>query len=122
MLCADGAAAAIVGLLVLALHDWLAQLFRFPQALVLTMGIVNLAYASYSGTLAVRALGGRPPGRAAINLLIGGNLAWTVVCMITAILTWRTASVFGHAQLVLEGIFVAALAALEHRLVRPQTA
>jgi hypothetical protein len=51
----DASAACVAGLAVLALRSWLAPLYGFPPELVLFVGASNLAYASYSGSLAVLA-------------------------------------------------------------------
>lgn len=119
LLWIDCAAAATVGTATLALRDWIAALHQFPGGLVRFMGVVNLVYASYSGTLAARASRGLTPTRRAVDVLILGNAAWCVVCLSLAVVVWPWASAFGLAQLLLEGAFVATLAALERRLVRP---
>lgn len=90
-----------------------------PLSLVTLIGCANLAYGSYSGTLAVRAWYQRAPSRRAVDLLIAANLAWTVVCAALVLATFRSASVFGLGHVILEGLFVAWLAFAERRLVRP---
>jgi hypothetical protein len=117
----DGAAGGAVGLLVLALHTWVAQLHAFPPSLVLFVGAANLAYGAYSGTLAIRAARGKPPSRRAIDVLIAANTCWGVVSVALLVATHRFASVFGLAHVALEGLFVVALAAAEWRWVRPFT-
>lgn len=119
LLWLDGSAACVAGVVVLALHDALAQLHGFSRALVLFIGAVNLAYSCYSGTLAVRASRGHTPTRRAIDILVAANLAWAAVCAAIVAVTADTASIFGLAHVGLEGLFVGALAGLEYRRVRP---
>lgn len=117
----DSLPAVAVGAGVLALRQPLAALHGFPVALVTAMGVVNLLYASWSGTLAARWTRGRPPPRWAVDALAAANLAWTVVCVGILLATWGEASPFGAAHAALEGAWVAALAAAELRWVRPHT-
>ena len=109
----------MAGLGALALHQWLARLYGFPTALVLFIGAANLAYASYSGSLAVLASRGSRLPRRAIDVLVMGNLAWVAVCGGILIATREYASVFGVALVAFEACFVASLAVAEYRYVRP---
>lgn len=115
----DAGAGCAVGIGVLVLRDWIAALHRFPIALVLFVGGANVAYASYSGSLAARASAGRAPRRAAIDVLVAANLAWSVVCVGLLVGTWSFASAWGSAHVAAEGCFVVLLAVLEARWVRP---
>lgn len=117
----DGGAALCAGLATLALHVWLARLHGFAAQLVLLIGLVNVLYAVYSGTLAWRAARGHAPRRVAVDCLVLGNLTWTAVCAGIVFCQWRTANWPGLAHVALEGLFVAALALLELRFVRPHT-
>lgn len=105
----DCIAAALAGLTVLALSGWLSPLYALPRGLLLLSGGVNLMYASYSFSLAVRAK--RPKGL--INLLVFANLAWAVVCLRWAVVFSESATLFGLGHLVGEALFVGALAGLE---------
>ncbi|MDC0721061.1 hypothetical protein [Nannocystis bainbridge] len=115
----DGSAACIAGLVVLALRGPLAQLHAFSPALVGFIGAVNLAYACYSGSLAVRASRGRTPSRRAIDLLVAANAAWVVACAAILATTAGTASIFGVVHVGFEALFVGSLAVVEFREVRP---
>jgi hypothetical protein len=117
----DGGAGFCVGVAVLLLHDWVGQLHALPPSLVFFLGAANLAYGSYSGTLAIRAAVGKATPRAAIDLLIAANALWSVVCAALLVMTHRSASPFGVAHIAIEGLFVAALAVAERRWVRPAT-
>jgi hypothetical protein len=111
ILWVDCGAALLAGLAMAALSGWLSALYALPRALLLGMGAVNLGYSAFSGSLARRA---RRP-RALIVVLVAANAAWAVVCALTAAGVAGTASAFGMAHLVGEGMFVATLAALEWR-------
>jgi hypothetical protein len=116
----DGGAGATVGILVVAFKEWLATLQGFPTNLVLFMGVANLAYASYSTTLAVRASSGRTPSRGSITWLVAANGAWALICAVILASTWLFATPFGHALVTFEGLFVGLLAVVEYRVfLRP---
>ena len=111
LLWIDCLAGAVVGVLVLSLSGWLSDLYRLPRDFVLFLGVVNLLYASYSLCLARRSQ--RP--MTLIVLLAAANLIWGLACFRWAFVFSETASFFGLAQLVGEGIFVGGLACLEWR-------
>ena len=75
------------------------------------MGIVNLAYASYSLSLASRS----NRSQTLILILVAGNLLWSLLCVRWAIVFSDTASFWGLAHLTLEALFVGGLACLEWR-------
>lgn len=109
ILWVDSLAGLFVGLMGLALLDWLSDLFALPRGLVLITVLANLAYGAYSGSLALRAQ--RP--RRLILLLIAANAAWAVICCLAVIVLARQASWYGLAYIGAEGLFVAVLAWLE---------
>ena len=112
LLWLDCGAGALVGITVLLFHGWLSDLFQLPVRLVFIMGVANLAYALYSFSLALRQK--RP--LMLIKLLVLANLVWAVLCFIWFAIFAATASIFGLAQLFLEGLFVGGLALQEWRL------
>ena len=109
LLWIDSGAAALAGSLCLLLSERLSVLHALPQELLQLIGVVNLLYAAYSFSLAIRA---RRP-RWLITLLVLANSAWALVCLGMAASFAGTASVFGIAQLLGEAVFVAGLAGLE---------
>jgi hypothetical protein len=111
LLWIDGLGGAVAGIAVLLARNWLSQWYRLPLNLVFLIGAVNLAYGSYSLSLAVRA---RRPG-ILILLLVVANLTWAVCCLRWAALFAGTASWLGHAHLIIEGLYVGGLACLEWR-------
>lgn len=111
LLWVDCTAAALVGVVVVALSGWLSGLHGLPRELLLFTGVVNLLYACYSFSLAVRAT--RP--RYLIRLLVLANLAWAFVCLGLAAVFGASATPFGVAHLVGEAFFVGGLARLEWR-------
>lgn len=123
VLLLDGGAGCAAGLTVLLLRAQLVRLYGFSAGLVLFLGLMNLAYASYSGSLATRAtLLSRTPSRRAIDVLIAANLAWVAVCAAVLVVSWSSATPRGLAHVAFEAVFVFTLAVFEWRLVRPQSA
>lgn len=114
LLWVDCTAGALVGVAVIALAEWLSRLEGLPHEALLFTGIVNLLYASYSFSLAVR------PARPMrfIKLLVFANLAWVPVCLGLAAFFADQASAFGFAHLIGEAAFVGGLAVLEWRGAR----
>ncbi len=111
LLWVDCGAALLAGVTVVALSGWLSELYAVPRALLLGMGAANVCYGAFSGSLARRA---RRP-RALIVLLVAANAAWAGLCGLAAVGLADTASAFGLAHLVGEGVFVGGLAGLEWR-------
>lgn len=111
LLWIDCIAGALAGVLVLMFSGWLSSLHALPRELLLLNGAVNLLYASYSFSLAVRAT--RP--RSLIKVLVFANLSWALVCLCLAAVFAGSAAVFGIGHLVGEAIFVGGLAGLEWR-------
>ena len=115
----DAGAGGVVGLAMLVLRDWLTGFYGLPLELIVLIGSANVVYASFSGTLAVRAAMGRRPSRRAIDVLVAANLSWSVVCAAMLFAMLRDAGAFGLAHIGLEGAFVTGLAVVEWRVVRP---
>ena len=109
LLWIDCIAGALVGVLVLLYNDWLSRLYSLPPRVVYFMGLVNLIYATYSFSLAMR----RARPKALIILLVMANGAWTFVCLGLATHFFETATILGIWILVIEAIFVGGLASLE---------
>lgn len=119
LLSLDSGAALAAGIFMLALARVLAPWYQVKPELLQFLGVVNLVYSMGSGTLAVRARRGQVPRRLWIDLLVIANLAWAVVCACLLLGLRGLAGPLMLAHLALEGAFVAALAALERRWVRP---
>ncbi len=111
LLWVDGLAALSAGVAVLLVSGWLSAWYRLPQDLLVCIGLVNVAYAAYSISLALRSV--RP--QKLILLLVVANLTWAGVCLTLAINHSDTARIFGLAHLFGEGMFVGCLACLEWR-------
>lgn len=116
----DGASGIGAGIAVLLLHRLLAGLHQVEPDVMLGVGVVNVLYGSYSGSLAMLATRrGRTPARLAVTLLVLANLAWTSICAVLLATIGRHASVLFGLHVGFEGLYVAALAAAEWRWVRP---
>lgn len=120
LLTLDSSAACVAGLLMLALHEWLAAWYGLGRRLILLVAAVNLVYACYSGALAWRARRYDRLSRRAVDVLVAGNFTWPIVCLALVASTWPTSKALGVAHLCGEALFVAALAVAELRVVRPE--
>jgi hypothetical protein len=114
ILWVDCTAALLAGLIVLSLSAPIADLYAMPRALVVGMGLANACYGTFSLSLAARA---HPPSSLVVLLALA-NATWAVLCAVAASALWGTASYFGLAHLVGEGLFVGALARLEWTRLR----
>ena len=112
LLWVDCTAGAVVGVAVLLLSGWLADLYALPHGLVLVTGAANLLYAAYSCSLAVRPRRTMPW----IVALAVANMAWGGVCVGLLVAFGGTASAFGIAHLAAEAVFVGGLGAVEWRV------
>ena len=114
----DGGSGLGAGIAVLIVHGWLATLHAVAPDLMLGIGVVNVLYGSYSGTLAMLATRrGRIPARRAVSLLVLANLGWAAVC--ATLIATTHASPFFYLHVAFECAYVTALAAAEWRWVRP---
>jgi hypothetical protein len=111
LLWIDCTAALVVGCGMLAASGWLAELYSLPQWFVAGNALVNLAYGTFSWSLA------RRPQRSTrqIGTLAAANAGWAVVCVLLVVAVTGTASGYGRAYLAAEGVFVATMAWLEWR-------
>ncbi|WP_373061612.1 hypothetical protein [Gemmatimonas sp.] len=82
-----------------------------PPSLLIAMAMANLTYGLFSFSLAIRRV--RP--RALIVLLAVANATWAIACGVAALVLASTASMFGLAHLLIEGLLVGALAVFEWR-------
>lgn len=114
----DAMAGGIAGAIGLVLHRWLATLYGFSETLVLVFAAANLLYASYSGTLALRAQSRRFPPPLALDILVAANFLWAMFCASVLATTWDTASVFGKLHAALECLFLLVLSAIEWHCFR----
>ncbi len=105
----DCVAAALAGAVMLALSGWLSALYALPREFLIGVGVVNWLYAPFFFSLAVRS---RRPRRL-VTLLVVGNATWAVLCFLAAVGLAPTASPFGLAHLIGEGLFVGGLARVE---------
>jgi hypothetical protein len=111
LLWIDCIAAALAGTLVLALGERLAGLYAMPHMGLQLIGAINLLYACLSGSLALH--NQRPVSLVAALSIANG--AWSMTCIGIAVAMAGTATPFGMAHLLGEGIFVGGLAVLEWR-------
>jgi len=103
----------VVSVLVLTLSSWLSTLYAMPERFVLALGAANLAYGTFSLSLARRAV--RP--RALLQLLVAANIAWAVFCVIASAILAAQATAYRLALLIFEGAYVGGLGLLEWRFL-----
>ncbi|MES2521705.1 MAG: hypothetical protein V4617_03320 [Gemmatimonadota bacterium] len=111
LLLFDSIAGLTAGVIMLSLSGFLSALYALPRALLVGIGVANLLYGTYSGSLARRTH--RP--MALLIVLVVANATWAALCVLVAVRFWDTASPFGLAQLLGESVFVGVLARLEWR-------
>ena len=116
LLWLDCTAGAFVGVGVLALSGWLSAVEGLPRGVLVFTGVVNVVYAAFSFSLAVR----RRRPLVLVSALAVANLAWAPVCLGLAVAFGGRATAWGGAHLVGEAVFVGTLGAVEwahrHRL------
>jgi hypothetical protein len=110
LIVVDWVAGATAGVLMLALHAWLAEWYALPRSLLLVVAAANLGYAAVSFTLSRRADGERVPG---LRVIAAANMGWGLVCFALAVWWFSSASVLGLVQLVGEGVLVGGLGVVE---------
>ena len=111
LLWIDGLGALVAGVVVLLISGWLSGWYGLPQQLLSFIGVVNVVYASYSISLALRS----ERSAKLLLLLVIANLIWSFVCLILAFIFSETATLFGLGHLVGEALYVGGLASLEWR-------
>lgn len=119
ILALDGSGGLVAGAVVLALRAPIGGFYGLSLGVVTFVALANLAYGTYSSTLARRASRGVLPSRRAVDALIVANACWPLVCMGLLIATRSTATLFGQLHIGLEGLYVLGLALIEARYVRP---
>lgn len=107
----DGGAGFVVGVLVLALRQFLTDFYGLPLEVMTFIGAANVAYSVIGFSLG--ALKPRPAWL--LWVLIAANLGWAIVSTVMAMTHWSSAHVFGLLHIVAEGLFVTLLASLEYR-------
>lgn len=105
----DCMAAAGAGVAVLLLAPWLSDWYALPSELLSFIGVVNIAYACFSFSLAMRVR----RTEALIKLLAVANGCWALVCLGIAAAFAPTMTLPGLCHVLGEAVFVAGLGMLE---------
>ena len=105
----DGIGGIAAGIIVLSFNPWLSGFYGLPQTFIIFMGIVNLAYGSYSTPLAIR----KRRSKRQISVLAAANTVWGLLCFSFLILFMKGITIFGITHLVVEGVYVGGLGCLE---------
>jgi hypothetical protein len=113
-LLVDSGGGLLVGVGVLALSGWLAPLYGLPIDVVRFLGVCNLAYGSFSGSILLLS---PPPRLVATRALVIANGAWPLVCVALGLAFRDVIGLLGAAALVGEGVYVGGLALVERRVL-----
>ena len=110
----DCIAAGVAGVAMLALSGPLVPVFGVPRAALVSTAVVNLAYGTFSYSLA------RQPAAPArrVRALVVANFTWAGVCVGLAANFAGPGSWLGACYLLGEGLFVGVLAAVEAKAWR----
>ena len=114
VLWVDGLGGLIVGFVVLVLHPWLSDIEGLPKRLVLFMALCNLAYGTYSTSLARRSM----RSVRSVAVLAAANFAWLFVCLAIAYANRESITALGALHVVGEGLYVGGLGIVEWFLRR----
>jgi len=105
----DCMAAASAGVVVLLLAPWLSGWYALPGELLSFIGAVNIAYACFSFSLAIRVR----RGEALIKLLAVANGFWALACLGIAATFAPLITLAGLCHVLGEAAFVGGLGILE---------
>jgi hypothetical protein len=105
-----GSSAAMAAFQLLQGPAW-ASRFELPPSLLIDTGLFFLAYATLLFGIALRA---RVPV-ALIGLIVAGNVAWAVMCVLLPLVGVLTVSTWGLGYLLLQAVAVLLFAALQWR-------
>jgi hypothetical protein len=109
ILLVDGIAASCAGVAVISSTNWLQGLYQLPEALLVSVALINLSYAVYSLSLSMI----KNRSMIAIIVLVIANSIWVINCLRLTFHYADSASLFGVFHLVGEAFFVGTLAYLE---------
>jgi len=101
-----------VGLIVFVFCRLISEWQNLPLKVVLLMGAANLIYGCYSLYVTTRKQ--RPSGL--VKLLSIANMVWLLVCSAIVVMYWSQISLFGMANVIGEGIYVAGLGFVEWKM------
>jgi hypothetical protein len=105
----DAVSCAATGALQLVLSNGMARLTGLPAPLLLATGTFLLAYAVAAAWMAGRAL----PPRRLIGLVVVGNFAWAVACVVLLVTAGSAIAPLGWAWVLAQALTVVVLAELQ---------
>lgn len=97
-----------------ALTGTLSSLLGMPAAWLNATGLALLCYVVLAGTLALQA----SPSRTALGLLVVGNFAWVVGCLVLLFGGVVALTPLGQAYVVMQALAVLVLAELQWMALR----
>lgn len=111
LLLLDAVTCAVMGLLLVAAHGFIAGLTGIPSPLLLWAGAVLFPVAAFIAVIGTR----RPPPAAGILLIVLGNTAWVIGSVLLVVMDWIAPNALGVAFILLQAVAVALFAVLEQR-------
>ena len=114
LLAIDGTTCLSFGVLLLVLTNPLAELCGLPSALLTYAGVLLLPI----GAVMLLTARMRPPARALVWMVIGGNALWVLASLGLLVIFATTG--FGATFLILQALAVAVLAWLELRALQAE--
>jgi hypothetical protein len=112
----DALSCIACGLLQVGFAESMAALLSLPLPLVIYSGEFLLAYGALVAWLSTR----KPVPRPLVGLLIAGNLAWAIGCMVLIFGGGHAPSALGMAYLAAQALTVLVLAELQYFGLRRQ--
>ena len=111
LLWIDCVSALVAGTLLLALSGWLDGLLGLPLWFVVGEGLVNLAYGTFSFSLARKPM----PKQTQITGLAVANGMWAALCLALAVALFGKVTPLGTIHFAIGALYVGTLGVLEWR-------
>lgn len=116
----DSLAGILAGCFVVLLSPFLTSWYGWSESFTYYIGIVNICYGCYSGSLALFLHKKLMIKRWLILFLIIANSLWAIQCLYQIWRLVETSTAWGQAHLLFEAVFVSVLAYIEMKVVLPQ--
>lgn len=110
----DALASGPLGVLMAATASWVGGLLGLPEALLVIVGILLVAFAASLWYAATRPA----PARLAVRAIIAANLAWVAASAAVVVAGWLPLTVLGTGFILAQAAAVAALAGFQFVALR----
>lgn len=113
LLWIDSIGGLLAGAVTLLMNGWIAPFYGLSYKVLIFLAFANLAYGTYSLSLAVAPHRRTMPR---IGVLAFANMGWGVFCLVAVTLVFVDARLLGKAHLIVEGVYVGMLGLVEWRM------